>query len=186
MRLICFPIIFVRRTRFIALITLRDLSEANTRELLDGIDDAFIHKLFSPGIASMISDSAEKGSFPIDREVAVSIVKDRRLHPFTRPDMPYPVGITATRIAGPYLAGSVQTASLVLSGVLWKYYGSSSASFVPATSGTLLSFILLMRSKLVKAPPFAKQFPKFPFRSLLGGIDPVTIGLICKYRKFSH
>jgi hypothetical protein len=175
------------RMRFGTLAMMRDLSDRSTKELLDGIDDAFIHRLFSPGILSMIRPSVEKDSFPIDRDVALAIIKDRRVHPFTRPDMPYPVGITAKRIFAPYFIGSLQTFSLALSGVMWKYYSDNSKmSLIPATTGTLLSAIMLIRSRFENRPHFQKHYPSFPYRSLVGGVDPLTIAIICKYRKFYH
>ena len=165
----------------------RDLSEESTREILDGIDDTFIHRLFSPGVISLVRPSVEKDSFPIDKEVALAIIQDRRKHPFTRPDMPYPVGITAARIVAPYLAGSVQTFSMALSAALWKYYGTgTSLTILPAASGTLLSALLLIRKRITDLPKFQKHYPQFQFKSIIGGIDPITVGLICKYRKFYH
>ena len=166
---------------------MRDLSEANTRELLDGMDDAFIHRLFSPGLLSLVAPSSEVRSFPIDRNVALSIVKERRINPFLRPDMPYPVGVTAQRILAPYVAGSVQTASLAMSAVMWKYCGDDPRlSLIPASTGTLFSLLLLIRNKLEKRPHFQKHYPQFAFRSILGGVDPLTVGIICKYRRFYH
>jgi hypothetical protein len=175
------------RSRFGALISLRDLSDESTRELLDGIDDSFIHRLFSPGIVSMMSSTAEKTSFPIDREVALSIIKERRTNPFKRPDMPYPIGVTAKRMLMPYLAGSVQSVSLATSAVLWKYYKMDPRlSLIPASTGTLYSILLLIRQKLEKRPTFQKRFPKFQFKSVMCGVDPLTVAIICKYRKFYH
>jgi len=169
------------------LITLRDLSDESTKELLDGIDDTFIHRLFSPGVLSMVSPSVEKTSFPIDRDVALSIIKERRINPFRRPDMPYPVGITARRLLTPYVAGSIQSASLAASLVMWKYYQADPRmSLIPASTGTLMSVLMLIRKKLEQPPQFQKYFPKFRFRSMLGGVDPLTVSLICKYRKFYH
>ena len=166
---------------------MRDLSDESTKEILDGIDDAFIHRLFSPGVLSMLRPSVERDSFPIDRQVALAIIKERRIHPFKRPDMPYPVEVTAKRLLTPYIAGSVQTFSLALSGVLWKYYADNSKmSLLPATTGTLLSSLMLVRSHLTKRPRFQKRYPQFPFRLIVGGIDPLTIAIICKYRKFYH
>jgi len=151
------------------------------------MDDTYIHRIFSPGILSMVSSEVEKSSFPIDREVALSIIKERRINPFRRPDMPYPLGITARRLLTPYLAGSVQSASLMTSALLWKYYGlNPRMSLVPASAGTLLSLLMLIRRKLEKPPHFQKHYPNFQFRSMLGGYDPLTVALICKYRKFYH
>jgi hypothetical protein len=162
---------------------MRDLSEASTRELLEGIDDSFIHRLFSPGLLSMVSPS--QSSFPIDRNVALAIIKERRIHPFKRPDMPYSISITARRLLRPYVAGSVQTASVVLSAALYKYYGKSApVSLIPVSTGTLLSLLLWLRSALEKTPQFQKHYPDFKFRLLLGGIDPVAMAVICKYRRF--
>lgn len=173
-------------SRFAAIVTLRDLSDASTKELLEGIDDTFINRLFSPGILSMVAPN-EKSGFPIDREVAMSIIKERRVNPFKRPDMPYPVGITAKRLMTPYIAGSVQYLSLATSAVMWKYYqGDPRMSLVPASAGTLLGVIMMMRNKLGRTPHFQKHYPRFAFRPILGGVDPLTIGLICKYRKFYH
>ena len=169
------------------LVVMRDLSDESTKELLEGIDDTFIHRLFSPGLLSVVSPSVEKSSFPIDRNVAFSIIQDRRIHPFKRPDMPYELGVTAKRIMTPYIAGSVQSASLAVSGVLYKYYPSSPyMSLIPASTGTLLSIMMMLRNKLSKRPHFVKHYPKFPFKSVLGGVDPLTVAIICKYRKFYH
>lgn len=168
-------------SRFGALAVFRDLSDKDTRELLDGIDDTFIHRLFSPGILSMVKPSDT--SFPIDRNVALSIIKERRSNPFLRPDMPYPVGITANRILLPKLAPYVGGASLTLSTILWKYYHKSSTiALIPAASGTLLSLIMLLRSRISSPPTFEKHFPNFPFRSLLLTVHPAACALICKYR----
>ena len=153
---------------------------------MDGIDDSFIHRLFSPGLLSMVSPSVEQSSFPIDREIALSIIQERRVHPFKRPDMPYPFGITAKRLMMPYLAGSVQTASLAASGAMYKYYPEGCMSLIPASAGTIFSLFLLLRSRLEKRPHFVKHYPRFPFRSMLGSVDPLTIAIICKYRKFYH
>jgi hypothetical protein len=173
-------------SRFVAIVTLRDLSDESTRELLDGMDDSFINRLFSPGVLSMVAPD-EKNSFPIDREVAMSIIKERRINPFTRPDMPYPVGVTAKRLLTPYLAGSLQSASLATSAVMWKYYNADPRlSLIPASAGTLLGLVMLIRSKVARAPHFQKHYPQFAFRPLVGRVDPLTIGLICKYRKFYH
>jgi len=157
------------------------LSDKDTSELLDGIDDAFIHKLFSPGIVSMVS--SPDSSFPIDRKVALSIIKERRLNPFTRPDMPYPVGITANRILMPKVAPYLSGASMTLSTILWKYYHASPAiSLIPAASGTLLSLLMLIRARISPVPTFEKHFPNFPFRSLLLTAHPTACAMICKYR----
>lgn len=174
-------------SRFVALITMRDLSDESTRELLDGIDDTFIHRLFSPGLLSMVSSSVEKKSFPIDKEVALSIIQDRRLNPFTRPDMPYPVGVTAKRLLTPYVASSVSSLSLGMSGVMYKYYDANPyMSLIPASAGTLLSLLMLIQNKFSERPIYMKHFPRFPFKSVLGGVDPLTVAIICKYRKFHH
>ena len=173
------------RSRFIALVGMRDWSEASTIELLEGIDDSFIHRLFSPGLWSMLAPN--QSAFPIDRNVALAIIKERRINPFKRPDMPYPVGITARRILLPYVAGGLQTASFVISAALYKYSAASaSLSMLPASTGTLVSLLLWLRSSLEKPPKFEKHYPDFKFRSLIGGIDPLTIGVICKYRRFYH
>jgi hypothetical protein len=178
---------FVFRSRFAAIISLRDLSDESTKELLDGIDDTFIHRLFSPGILSMVSSKVEKESFPINRDVALAIIKERRINPFRRPDMPYPVGVTARRLLTPYIAGSIQSASLAASAVMWKYYNADShLSLIPASTGTLLSLFMVIRRRLEQPPHFEKHYPRFPFRSMLGGVDPITVSLICKYRKFYH
>ena len=175
------------RSRFAALVTLRDLSDESTKEILDGIDDTFIHRIFSPGLLSMMSAEVEKKSFPIDRDVALSIIKERRINPFRRPDMPYPLGITARRLLTPYLAGSIQSLSLASSAIMWKHYGiNSKASLIPASAGTLLSILMLIRRKLEQPPHFEKHFPRFQFKSMLGGYDPLTVSMICKYRKFYH
>ena len=169
------------------MVTLRDLSDESTREILHGIDDTFIHRIFSPGILSMVSSDVEKSSFPIDRDVAFSIIKDRRINPFRRPDMPYPIGVTARRLLAPYMAGSVQSVSLATSAILWKYYGMNPRmSLLPASAGTLVSLIMMIRRKLEQPPHFQKHFPRFQFKCMIGGVDPITVAMICKYRKFYH
>lgn len=176
------------RSRFATLVLVRDLSMDNTKELLDGIDDTFIHRLFSPGILSMVKPSADKESFPISRDVALAIIQERRIHPFKRPDMPYPMSITASRMLTPYIAGSIQTMSLSLSGLMWNYQlFRPELCMVPAASGTIVSLYYLLRKRLSTLPHFEKHFPRFKYRPIIGGsVDPLTIGLICKYRKFHH
>ena len=101
--------------------------------------------------------------------------------------MPYPVSVTAQRLLLPYVAGGVQSASIVLSAALYKYYGTSApVSLLPASTGTLFSLLLWLRNKLQKRPYFQKHYPDFKFRLLLGGIDPVAMAVICKYRRFYH
>jgi hypothetical protein len=174
-------------SRFITLVVVRDLSDESTKELLDGIDDTFIHRLFSPGLLSMVSPSIERSCFPIDRDVAFSIIQERRINPFKRPDMPYPFGVTAKRLIAPYVAGSVQTASLAVSGIMYKvYHKDPYMSLIPASTGTVLSLLMLLRKKLEKRPFFVKHYPRFPFKSVMSGIDPLTVAIICKYRKFYH
>jgi hypothetical protein len=183
---LCFLLVF-RRSRFAALITLRGLSDKSTKELLDGIDDSFIHRLFSPGLLSMVSPAVEKHSFPIDRDVAFAIIKERRINPFQRPDMPYPIGVTAKRVLLPYVASSIQSVSLATSAILWKYYKvDPRLSLIPASTGTLFNLLTLVRNALVPQPHFQKHFPKFQFRCILGGVDPITAAIICRYRKFYH
>ncbi len=167
---------------------MRDLSDKNTKELLDGIDDVFIHRLFSPGVLSLVNPSAETKSFPIDRDVALAIIKERRQNPFNRPDMPYPVGLTASRFLTPYIAGSIQTMSLSVSGIMWNYnLCKPEVCMIPAASGTLLSLYWLLKKRLSTLPHFEKHYPRFQYRPLIGGsLDPLTIGLICRYRKFYH
>lgn len=176
------------RLRFATLIIMRDLSEQNTKELLDGIDDVFIHRLFSPGILSMVRPGVDRDTFPINRDVALAIIKERRANPFKRPDMPYPMSVTASRMLTPYVAGSIQTMSLSLSGLMWNYQlFKPEFCMIPAASGTIMSLYCLLKKRISSLPHFEKHYPKFQYRPILGGsIDPLTIGLICKYRKFYH
>lgn len=186
-------------SRLFALCFNASLTDADAMELLNGMDDTFINSVFSAGLVSslpkVVQPAEMRNRIPVDRKVALAIVRDRRMNPFVRDDMPQDLFVSLWRIVRPQLGIVTQacTAAVLLCMYLSPARPSNRAFVSTLGVGSLLGTWLMTSSVFdgirarrsfsnLSSSGFVRTRPDFAHRHiLLGGLHGAGIQILLKY-----